>query len=125
MKRQTFNPTESFLEGFLLKQGAKGLIRSFKKRWFVLVDGKLTYSRSPYSPEIGHVKMEDCTKLLAKTEGKEGSKKYIFVIQTTFGRDYTLQAASETGTQNTHASHTPDHAPPNTQNTHALHFHQS
>jgi hypothetical protein len=60
--------------------------------------------------------MEDCTKLLAKTEGKEGSKKYIFVIQTTFGRDYTLQAASETGTQNTHASHTPDHAPPNTQN---------
>lgn len=62
----------------------------------MLVDGKLTYSRSPYSPEIGHVKMEDCTKLLAKTEGKEGSKKYIFVIQTTFGRDYTLQAASET-----------------------------
>jgi hypothetical protein len=41
--------------------------------------------------------MEDCTKLVAKTEGKEGSKKYTFVIQTTFGRDYILQAATEPG----------------------------
>lgn len=42
--------------------------------------------------------MDDCVRIVVKNEGKDSNKKYIFLIQTNFGRDYVLQAATETGT---------------------------
>jgi len=45
------------IEGFLKKRGEKGLITTWKKRWFSLKDCKLVYSKEPNGPPIGHIQL--------------------------------------------------------------------
>jgi serine/threonine protein kinase len=46
-------------EGFLLKEGAGGVLRSYKKRWFVLKDDQLWYSKKQGDEVLGSIPVKD------------------------------------------------------------------
>jgi hypothetical protein len=85
-------------EGFLLKQGSKGLVRTFKKRWFRLAQGRLCYMKSPRGEELGSVGVEDFLRVYASPSNRahRGGKPdgWMFVLQTT-SRSFNLKAPSE------------------------------
>jgi serine/threonine protein kinase len=76
-------------QGYLTKEG--GSFKSWKKRWCVLKNGALHYSKSQNSSDLGIIKLDKATDIKA-TEYKK--KKYCFQIQTP-ERVYFMQADLE------------------------------
>jgi len=76
-------------QGFLTKEG--GSYKSWKKRWCVLKNGALHYSKSQNSSDLGIIKLEGATNIKACDYKK---KKAIFQIETS-ERVYYLQADSD------------------------------
>jgi hypothetical protein len=79
------------LEGFLLKQGAKGFRKSFKKRWFALHTNRLYYFHNKGDTQsIGFIDI-----MLASSILPSGSAKSCEFQINTPGRTYTLVASTE------------------------------
>eukprot|EP01098_Paradermamoeba_levis_P010729 TRINITY_DN4519_c0_g2_i2.p1 TRINITY_DN4519_c0_g2~~TRINITY_DN4519_c0_g2_i2.p1 ORF type:complete len:466 (-),score=133.53 TRINITY_DN4519_c0_g2_i2:350-1747(-) len=64
-------------QGFLTKQG--GSIKTWKKRWCVLKNGCLYYSKTQDGPSIGVVNLSNCAKVLPVSYK---GKKFCFEIET-------------------------------------------
>jgi len=88
------------LSGYLMKQGAKGPIRGWKKRWFTLAKGSqyIEYFRYPKDPEpLGRIDIlavtaaEPCPNNLGLRKDRG---EFAFQFKTP-GRTYFLQANGE------------------------------
>jgi hypothetical protein len=82
------------VKGWLEKRGVKGLVKSWKRRFFCSIDSKLHYFEMDggNSPSLGFIEM---TSVLAVSlDAKSGSRRGVFSIITA-GRTYSLCANSE------------------------------
>lgn len=75
--------------GFLIKEGA--VVKSWKKRYFVLKNEELTYSKKDNADNLGAIDMED-VKHVHPVEYKK--KKFCFAVETP-KRTYYLVADDE------------------------------
>ena len=75
--------------GFLVKEGA--VVKSWKKRYFVLKNEELTYSKKDNADNLGAIDMED-VKSVQPVEYKK--KKFCFAVETP-KRTYYLVADDE------------------------------
>ena len=75
--------------GFLVKEGA--VVKSWKKRYFVLKNEELTYSKKDNADNLGAIDMED-VKSVHTVEYKK--KKFCFAVNTP-KRTYYLVADDE------------------------------
>jgi len=83
------NPLYAHLDGYLWKQGA-GTLKVWKKRWFVLKDNRLYYSKDPNMKAINYILLSVDTKVNVAVE-----KKFQHCLQLespTTGRCYYLGA---------------------------------
>ncbi len=78
------------VRGWLEKKGEKGLVRSFKRRFFRSVDSKLHYHEQPDSPSLGCIELST----VLSVDQSADAKKSMFCIITP-GRTYALSANSE------------------------------
>ncbi|KAL6080375.1 Mitochondrial distribution and morphology protein 12, variant 2 [Balamuthia mandrillaris] len=81
------------LEGFLLKQGAKGFRKGFKKRWFSLQDNRLYYyvnQGDTIAQSLGFIDIMAASSIIPSGT----SRNCEFQINTP-GRAYTLVASSD------------------------------
>ena len=80
-------------EGMLTKQG--GFHRNWKKRWFVLVGGVLTYYANEKKKEVkGVVELDNCLVTATKDEAI-GGKKFCLGVYHKTNRTFFCQAADE------------------------------
>ena len=91
--------TKEPLKGFLLKLGAKGPVKRWKKRWFEMKDGRYLYYYQPGRTQqtaMGFIDMELVTAVY-ETPGNLGLRKekgeWVFQVDTP-GRIYYLLANS-------------------------------
>eukprot|EP00005_Dracoamoeba_jomungandri_P004462 CAMPEP_0174252242 /NCGR_PEP_ID=MMETSP0439-20130205/1797_1 /TAXON_ID=0 /ORGANISM="Stereomyxa ramosa, Strain Chinc5" /LENGTH=367 /DNA_ID=CAMNT_0015332753 /DNA_START=49 /DNA_END=1152 /DNA_ORIENTATION=- len=81
------------VEGYLLKRGAKGFSKSFKKRWFSLQGQRLYYYMAKGDVNsLGYIDILAASSIIAA-----GAKRPCEFLIVTPVRVYTLQAATETG----------------------------
>jgi hypothetical protein len=80
------------MSGYLLKQGEKGLVKSWKRRYFHQQDNLIHYSASDKSGEqpLGHIDIAAIQKVAPGPKVRNG---FNFDIFTSGGRVYHLQAA--------------------------------
>jgi len=88
--------TSQKVAGWLEKKPDKGLVRKWKKRWFVLKGTELSYYNSDKDKEkaidlIDLTKMQSCS---ANKDAGEGAKTFGFNF-TIPGRTYHLRASTE------------------------------
>jgi len=83
--KQTVQP----VTGFLNKKGDKGLVKLWKKRWFVMDSTQFVYYTKENGSKKGSIVIEDIMDLLP------GQIKYGFNLMTRNGRIYELQATSQ------------------------------
>jgi len=84
----------AFIEGYLQKQGEKGLVKSWKKRYFVAKGSKLWYykqSSSGYDQRAGFIDLTSVTKIEQLTGPKEKNQ---FLIHTP-ARAWYLMGSNE------------------------------
>eukprot|EP01117_Protostelium_nocturnum_P008951 TRINITY_DN3213_c0_g1_i1.p1 TRINITY_DN3213_c0_g1~~TRINITY_DN3213_c0_g1_i1.p1 ORF type:complete len:442 (+),score=185.70 TRINITY_DN3213_c0_g1_i1:123-1448(+) len=77
--------------GYLVKEG--GNFKTWKKRWFVLKDGVIYYSKKQDSGELGVVRISGLTTDAVQVSARKG-KKYCFEVKCP-QRTYYFQAATE------------------------------
>jgi hypothetical protein len=76
-------------EGYLIKQGK--IVRSWKRRWFVLTGSTLYYFKSKGDAEAaGAIPLQRCTVHVNR------AKKYSFEVGTQQNRTFYLQAEDQT-----------------------------
>ncbi|OHS99266.1 AGC family protein kinase [Tritrichomonas foetus] len=56
-------------EGYMTKQG--GMIKTWKRRWFQLIDKKLYYYSKPGSPEVGQIDLSSASNIALAPECKK------------------------------------------------------
>lgn len=78
-------------QGFLVKEG--GSIKSWKKRWCVLKNGAIHYSKSQSSGDLGRIEILKNT-VIRPTDARP-KKKFCFEIGNTTGRTYYMCAESQ------------------------------
>eukprot|EP01102_Stenamoeba_stenopodia_P011756 TRINITY_DN362_c3_g5_i1.p1 TRINITY_DN362_c3_g5~~TRINITY_DN362_c3_g5_i1.p1 ORF type:complete len:557 (-),score=160.28 TRINITY_DN362_c3_g5_i1:134-1804(-) len=91
----------AYVEGYLQKQGEKGLVKSWKKRYFVAKGSKMWYykqtlSSSGYDQRAGFIDLTSVTKLEQLTGAKEKNQ---FLIHTP-ARTWYLMGSNEEDVQN-------------------------
>uniref|UniRef100_A0A7S2FKY6 PH domain-containing protein n=1 Tax=Haptolina brevifila TaxID=156173 RepID=A0A7S2FKY6_9EUKA len=77
--------------GWLVKQG--GLVRGFKKRYFVLQQGLLYYFKSDQSTSPQGTVLLESVQVRAASKAEAG-RHHAIAIQTPAGRTYMLAATS-------------------------------
>jgi len=77
--------------GYLVKEG--GNFKTWHKRWFVLKDGVIYYSKNQTSGELGVVRISNLNPENIQVSTRKG-KKFVFEVATP-QRTYYFQAASD------------------------------
>ncbi len=79
------------LQGWLLKQGAKGLFRGWKRRWARFKFGKLFYAETQTDQPLGFVDVDAATDV--RTVSSSAVAGFMFEVVCP-GRTYALKCAS-------------------------------
>lgn len=92
---------DALLSGFLMKQGEKGIVKGWKKRWFIVTPEEPTQIRYQKKIsnafELGHI---DLTKVTAvkPSDRNEKANEWAFNVDTP-NRRYNLLAPDEESMQ--------------------------
>ena len=88
---------EALLSGFLHKQGEKGLVKGWKKRWVIVTPDSphlIRYQRKVMDPEeLGQINLTQVQSVQAGDRNDRGNE-WLFYIDTP-GRRYNLLAPDE------------------------------
>lgn len=69
------------MEGYLFKQGEKGLVKSWRRRWFLMDDEKMFYFKDKGEPVVGFINLNQAGTVTVndRTHARDG---YGFQIET-------------------------------------------